>query len=346
MPAVIDLRSDTVTQPTPEMRRAMADAKVGDDVFGEDPTVTELEKLGADLMGKESCLFVPSGTMGNLISILVHCPRGSEIILGDESHVFNYEQGGASALGGLVYHTLPTERFGTLSFEEIKSAIRDPKNDHNAAPGVICLENTHNRCGGTVLTPDYCWKVSEIAAQAKVPLHLDGARLANAAVALNLPIKDLAAPFDSVQFDLSKALASPVGGLIAGTRDFIQKARRQRKQLGGGWRQAGILAAAGVLSITQMIDRLKDDHANAKRLATSLSKLPHLKIDLETVQSNLVLVTIQPPLIPADFVAKLKSHGILAGSPRGNKVRFVTHYHISTADIDRVIETAGRTIHS
>jgi len=335
----IDLRSDTLTHPTPEMRRAMADAKVGDDVFNEDPTVHELEKLGADLLGKEASLFVPSGTMGNLISLLVHCPRGAEIICGDESHIFNYEQAGAAALGGLAYHALPTERLGTLPLDAIKAALRDPTNDHNAAPGVICLENTHNRCGGTCLTSDYCHQVRDIARSANVPLHLDGARLANASVALNIPIKTLAAPFDSIQFDLSKALAAPVGGLVAGTKDFIQKARRQRKQLGGGWRQAGVLAAAGILSITQMIARLKDDHANARRLAEGLSKLPHLKIDLETVQSNIVLVTIEPPLLPADFVAKLKSQGILAGSPRGNKVRFVTHYQISTSDIDRVIES-------
>ncbi|HZZ41476.1 MAG TPA: low-specificity L-threonine aldolase [Tepidisphaeraceae bacterium] len=335
---MIDLRSDTVTRPTPEMRRAMADASVGDDVFGEDPTVNALQEKSAELLGKEAALFVPSGTMGNLISLLSHCPnRGAEILLGDQSHIFFYEQGGASSVGSLVYHTIPTNPDGTLPLDQIQSAARDRANVHYAPPGLLCLENTHNRCGGAVLPISYLHDARKIATTIGIPMHLDGARLANAAVALNVPLKDIAAPFDSIQFDLSKALGSPVGGIVAGSRDFISRAKRNRKLLGGGMRQAGIIAAAGLISLT-MIDRLADDHRLAKRLAGSLAEIKGLRIDLAAVQTNIVIVYLESMPAP-DFVAALKSAGVLAGSPGPGRIRFVTHYDLSAADIDTVIAT-------
>ncbi len=344
MDQLIDLRSDTVTQPTPEMRQAMAQAPVGDDVFKEDPTVNRLEELAATMLGKEAALFVASGTMGNLISLLVHCPRGSEVILGDESHIYHYEQGGAAVVGSLVYHTVPTMPTGELPLDAIQGAIRNASNVHFAAPGVICLENTHNRCGGTVLAPNYCHEARKIADGAKIPMHLDGARLGNAAATLGLPLREVVAPFDSVQFDLSKGLAAPVGGVVAGSKAFIEKARRARKLLGGGMRQAGVIAAAGILSLEAMLPRLKDDHANAKRLAQGLAKFPQLQIDLETVQTNIVLVKVVKPLDPQRFVDGLKAQKVLAGSPRGDKVRFVTHYQISARDIEYVIQAVGKVL--
>jgi threonine aldolase len=344
MPSPIDLRSDTVTRPTPAMRRAMADAPVGDDVFGEDPTVNRLQELGAALLGKEAALFVSSGTQGNLISLLCHCPRGAEILLGDECHIFHYEQGGAAVVGSLVYHTISTNPDGTLPLDLVKSAARDASNPHYAAPGVICLENTHNRCGGTVLPLEYCQSMREVANELKMPLHLDGARLANAAVALGKPLKDLAAPFDSVQFDLSKGLGAPVGGLVAGNKEFIAKARRARKLLGGGMRQAGVIAAAGIVAIESMIERLAEDHGKAKRLANALAELPSVKLDPASVQTNILVVTLRAPWTGPAAVAALKSEGVLVGSPRADRIRLVTHYDVSDEKIDMAIETIARVL--
>jgi threonine aldolase len=344
---MIDLRSDTVTQPTESMRRAMAQAEVGDDVFGEDPTVNRLEELAAKLLGMESALFVASGTMGNLIALLVHCPRGSEVILGDQSHIFNSEQGGAASVGSIAYHTIPTTRFGELPLDAIGAAIRDPSDLHNAVPSLLCLENTNNRCGGVALSVDYCASVRGLlddiskahgSAMGHIPMHLDGARLANAAVALNVQVKDLTRSFDSVQFDLSKGLAAPVGGIVAGSDAFITKARRARKMLGGGMRQAGVIAAAGIVAINEMIPRLSDDHANARKLAAALAELPQFQIDLDTVQTNIVFATIDPSTFPANFSQHLARQGIRIGAPRGNRLRFVTHHPISARDIDNVID--------
>lgn len=333
---MIDLRSDTVTRPTPAMRQAMANAEVGDDVPGEDPTVNKLQNLAAQMLGKEAALFVPSGTMGNLIALLTHCPeRGREIFLGDEAHIYHYEQGGASALGSLVFRAIPTSADGTLPLDQLRGAPRDPNNIHYAKPGLICLENTHNRRGGTVLTPDYCKKARAIADEVRVPLHLDGARLANAAVALNVSIKELAGPFHSVQFDLSKGLGAPVGGIVAGSKDFIAQARRNRKLLGGGMRQAGIIAAAGVICLTEMIDRLAEDHARAKRLAAGLRDLKNAKVS--DPQTNIVLLHLQSPWTAKAFLEKLATKNILAGSPAPDRVRFVTHYDVGDQDIQAAI---------
>lgn len=338
----IDLRSDTVTRPTPEMRRAMAEATVGDDVYGEDPTVNALQDRAAELLGKEAALFVASGTMGNLISLMAHAPRGAEVLLGDESHIYHYEQGGASAVGALVFHPIRTDPAGQLPLDLLRAAARDKNNPHYAAPGVICLENSHNRCGGTALHPDYLHKARAVADAVGVPMHLDGARLANASVALGIPMRDLAGPFDSVQFDLSKGLGAPVGGVVAGSKDFITRAKRGRKLLGGGMRQAGVIAAAGLVALG-MVDRMADDHRLARRLAEALAETKGLRVDLPSVQTNLVIVHVES-MPAADFLASLKSEGILAGSPGPGRVRFVTHYDVSAADIDTVVATARRVI--
>lgn len=345
MQGLIDLRSDTVTLPSPEMRRAMADAELGDDVYGEDPTVNRLQDLAAELLGKEAGLFVASGTMGNLVSLLAHAPRGSEVILGDEAHIFHYEQGGASVVGGLVYHTIPTNPLGDLPLDKLAAAIRDPSNPHYALAGVICLENTHNRCGGTVLALDYIAQVRELATAHHLPLHLDGARLPNAAVALGVDLKTVAAPFDSVQLDLSKGLAAPVGGVVVGSKEFIHRAHRARKLLGGGMRQAGTIAAAGIVALEQMVERLAEDHAHARLLVEALIEMPDVRIDPTTVQTNLVVFRLNPQRwTPAAFITAMREHGILLGGFGDDRLRFATHYGISRADIDTTIAAARQVL--
>ncbi|HUW09855.1 MAG TPA: low-specificity L-threonine aldolase, partial [Anaerolineae bacterium] len=266
----IDLRSDTFTKPTPAMLAAMFRADVGDDVFGEDPTVNRLEAIAAERLGKEAAVFVASGTMGNLICLLAHCGRGDEVILGDQSHTYVYEQGGSSALGGIHPRPLPNQPDGTIDLDAMEGAIRG-LNIHFPPTRLICLENTHNRCGGAVLTVDYMRSVGKLARDHEIALHLDGARLFNAAVALGVDVKELVADADSVTFCLSKGLAAPVGSVVCGSSDFVAQARRARKVVGGGWRQAGVIAAAGIVALEQMVDRLADDHANAKRLAEGLA---------------------------------------------------------------------------
>lgn len=342
---MIDLRSDTVTQPSPAMRAAMASAEVGDDVYGEDPTVNRLQERAAEILGKEAALFVASGTMGNLVSLLAHCGRGDEVILGDESHIFHYEQGGASALGGLVYHTLPTARDGRLALADIVNAIRDASNPHYALPGVICLENTHNRCGGTVLDLDYLAAVAALAAEHGLPLHLDGARLPNAAIALGVPMRDITQHVTSVQLDLSKGLAAPVGGVVAGSRAFIARAYRARKVVGGGMRQAGVIAAAGIVALDQMVERLADDHRNARRLAEGLVSFPQLAVDIDTVQTDIVVFRLRDrSWTPASFTAALRKHGVLIGGFGDDRLRMVTHYGVESADIDTTLAAVGRAL--
>ena len=335
---MIDLRSDTVTQPSPAMRQAMARADVGDDVYGEDPTVNRLQELAAEMLGKEAALLVVSGTMGNLVSLLAHCGRGDEIILGDESHIFRYEQGGASALGGMAYHTLPTEPDGRLALQAIRDAIRDASDAHQPTTGALCLENTHNRRGGMVLPLDYLRQVKALADAHGFPLHLDGARLPNAAVALGVPLATITAEVTTVQLDLSKGLAAPIGGLVAGSRAFIARAHRARKVLGGGMRQAGIIAAAGIVALTEMVDRLADDHANARLLAEGLADIPQIAIDPERVQTNLVVCSLTiPDWTPQTFIPALREHGVLIGGFGDHRLRLVTHYGVERDDIDRVL---------
>lgn len=342
---MIDLRSDTVTQPSPAMRRAMAEAELGDDVYGEDPTVNRLQELAAEMLGKDAGLFVASGTMGNLVSLLAHAPRGAKVVLGDEAHIFRYEQGGASVVGGLVYHTLPTSAGGELPLDQIDVASHRVDDAHYAQPGVICLENTHNRCGGTVLSLRYVAEVRAIADRQGVPLHLDGARLPNAAVALGTDLRAVAAPFDSVQLDLSKGLAAPVGGVVVGSREFIKQAHRARKLLGGGMRQAGVIAAAGIVALREMVDRLHDDHDNARELAQGLAELPQIAVDLQTVQTNLVVFRLRnTSLTPAAFIAAMREHGVLLGGFGDDRLRFATHYGIERADIDAALLATKRVL--
>jgi threonine aldolase len=342
---MIDLRSDTVTLPSPAMREAMYHAELGDDVMGEDPTVNRLEALAAEMTGKEAALLVVSGTMGNLVSVLSHCRRGEEAILGDQSHIFHFEAGGASALGGVVFHPVATGRFGELDLTALKNAIRPAAtNVHYAPPGVICLENTHNRCGGTVLHPAYLQAVRELADDANVPVHLDGSRIFNAAVALACQVRELARFADSVQFCLSKGLAAPVGSLVCGRKDFIARARRARKMVGGGMRQAGIIAAAGIVALTEMVERLAEDHHNARILAEGLVELPGMQLDLDTVQTNLVILGPRHPHPEGpSFAQELARAGVKIGDIGGGRFRAVTHYGITQADVSEAVRVMQKT---
>jgi threonine aldolase len=339
---IIDLRSDTVTQPTPAMRRAMAEAEVGDDVYGEDPTINRLQEIAASMLGKEAGLFVPSGTMGNLASILAHCGRGDEVILGNLAHTFLFEAGGISALGGIHSCQIPNQPDGTLALEDIRQAIR-PDNIHDPITRLITLENTHNRCGGVALTAEYTQSVGELARQHGLRLHLDGARIFNAAVFLGVPAAKLAAPADSVTFCLSKGLSAPVGSVICGSKTFIHQALRIRKQLGGGMRQAGVLAAAGIVALETMIDRLADDHRRAKTLAKGLSEIPHLSLDTGSPYTNMIFLCLAPtsPLSPDRLGELLAQHGVRIGLVSERRFRLVTHYWIDEAAVDRVLNTFG-----
>ncbi len=342
---MIDLRSDTVTLPSPAMREAMYRAELGDDVFGEDPTVNRLEALAAEKTGKEAALLVVSGTMGNLVSLLAHCRRGDEAILGDQAHIFHYEVGGASALGGVVFHPVPTNRFGELDLVALSGAIRPAKtNVHYAPPGVICLENTHNRCGGTVLKTAYLRSVCEIADRERIPIHLDGSRIFNAAMALGCDVRDITQPVDSVQFCLSKGLSAPVGSLVCGGTDFIARARRLRKMIGGGMRQAGVISAAGIVALTDMVERLAEDHHTARILAEGLAELPGIRIDLETVQTNIIIFAIQNRrLEEPSFAGVLARGGVKIGDIGDGRFRAVTHYGISEADTQGALRIMQKT---
>jgi threonine aldolase len=335
----IDLRSDTVTLPTPEMREAMARAELGDDVYGEDPTINRLEAMSAERLGKQAGLFVPSGTMGNLLSVLTHCGRGDELILGNLSHTFLYEAGGVSALGGVHPHTLPNQPDGTLLLEQIEAAIRsdDP---HFPVSRLITLENTHNRCGGVPLTAAYVQQVGELARRFGLRLHIDGARIFNAAVAQGVPASDLVSPADSVMFCLSKGLCAPVGSVVCGDEDFIQQARRTRKILGGGMRQAGILAAAGIIALETMIDRLGEDHKRARRLAQGLQKVPGVSLKMGMPSTNMVFIQLSPeaPLDARGLAEALAPQGIKLVASGSRGMRLVVHYWIDDQAIERVLD--------
>jgi threonine aldolase len=342
--SVVELRSDTMTRPTPAMRQAMAQAEVGDDVFGEDPTVNRLEALAAERLGKEAALFVTSGTMGNLASIMAHCGRGDEMILGHLSHTFYFEQGGSAAVAAVHPRTLPNRPDGTIALEEIEAAIRGD-NVHFPRTRLIALENTHNLCGGAPLAPDYLQAVAEIARRHALRLHVDGARLFNAAAALGRPAQELVAAVDSVSFCLSKGLAAPAGSLVCGTREFIAAARRARKVLGGGMRQAGVLAAAGIVALTEMTDRLAEDHANARKLAEGLAEIRGLAIDPGAIRTNIVYFQVdRQGLSAADLVAALNREEVrmLPTGPR--TIRAVTHYEVGAGDIDRALKAVAQAM--
>lgn len=343
---IIDLRSDTVTHPTHEMRRAMFKAEVGDDVYGEDPTVNRLEALAAEKLGKEAALFTVSGTMSNLTAVLTHTHHGDEIILGSEAHIFWYEVGGAAALGGVVMRTVPNDKQGRLNVQDVEQAIRG-KNIHYPVTTLLCLENTHNRCGGAVLTVECTKEISQLAHKHGLKVHLDGARIFNAAVALGVPASMLAKDVDSVSFCLSKGLSAPVGSVLCGSKEYIERARKFRKMLGGGMRQAGVIAAAGIVALETMIDRLADDHTNAKRLAQGLRHIKGITLAQKTVQTNIVMFDLSPELPVSEFIDGLTEKRIKVGSRGGNLFRAVTHRMVSTKDIDEAltrIETICRKL--
>jgi len=338
MTYTIDLRSDTVTKPTPGMRRAMFEAHVGDDVYGEDPTVNELEARVAALLGKEAALLVPSGTMGNLVAVLSHCGRGDEMILGDLAHIFLYEQGGSAAVGGVHPRTLRTLPDGTLDLDEIAERIRGD-NDHYPVSRLICLENTHNRCGGRALRAAYVDAVGELAHARGLRLHVDGARIWNAAVALDTPVSRLVAAADSVSVCFSKGLGAPVGSAVVGSRAFIQRARRMRKQLGGGMRQAGVFAAACLVALDEMVARLAEDHTHARLLAEGLAAIPGVDLDPATVETNIVYFDVTHPQVDAAALsAALAANNVLINPTAARRLRAVTNYHVSSRDVELVVD--------
>lgn len=334
----IDLRSDTVTLPTDEMRTAMAEAIVGDDVYKEDPTVNELQKRAAEITGKEAGLFVSSGTMGNLIAALVFCQRGDEVIMGDLAHTFLFEVGGVSALGGIFPHILPNKPDGTIKLEEIEGAIR-PYDVHDPISRLLILENTHNRCGGTVLPLEYLDAAGELSHQHGLNYHLDGARIFNSVVASGNSVSRIARSADSITFCLSKGLAAPVGSVLCGTSEFIAKATKIRKQLGGGMRQAGILAAAGLVALDKMVERLQEDHQNARILAEALSNMRAVHLTKGIPQTNMLFISFDVDRIgtPSQIHLMLKERGILFGQVGKNEFRLVTHYGITKHEIDTVV---------
>ena len=334
----IDLRSDTVTKPTERMRRAMFEAEVGDDIYGEDPTANRLEEIAADMLGMDDALFVSSGTMGNLVSVLAHCGRGDEMILGDRSHIFIAEQGGSAALGGVHSRTLRNQPDGTLDLDEVADAIR-ADNPHYPISRLLCIENTQNFCGGRALSLEYMDAAGALAHQNGLKLHVDGARLFNAAVKLNASPARLLQNADSVSICLSKGLAAPIGSIVAGDQAFVDKARRMRKIVGGATRQAGVIAAAGIVAITEMVERLADDHDNAQKLAKGLSRFDGIDIDPQDVETNLVFFNVNHPDFSAsELSAALQERGVLISATGKNRMRAVLNYHISSNDVDRVLD--------
>lgn len=337
---MIDLRSDTFSMPTKRMRDAMATAVLGNDVYREDPTVRRLEELVADLLGKDAACLMPSGTMANLSAVLAWMPRGSKLICGDESDIYLHEAGGASICGGVVYHPVPTGADGRLAVDDLAGAFPDDDSDPEfAPPSLITVENSHNRRGGRVLPPEYLREVRQFARSRGVPVHLDGARLFNAATALGVPAAELTRHVDSVQFCMSKGLCAPIGSMLAGPGEFVDRARRIRKMLGGGMRQAGVIAAAGLLAVTEMRLRLPEDHDNARRLARGLAEVPGLTV--EPVETNIVMFRPRHGST-AELIDELGRRGVAVGELGGSGlIRAVTYADIGTADIDRAVEIIG-----
>lgn len=336
---MIDLRSDTVTQPTAEMRAAMAAAPVGDDVYGEDPTVLELESMAAESVGKEAALYVVSGTMGNLAAVLTHCGRGDEAIMGTYGHTFLHEVGGMSALGGVFPHLIPNRSDGTLAIEDIQAAFRE-EDIHHPPSRLLILENTQNQCGGIPLSVDYMRSAGTIAHSLNMKIHLDGARVFNAAKAMKVSAKEICAPVDSVMFCLSKGLCAPVGSMLCGSKDFIASARKIRKQLGGGMRQAGVIAAAGIVALNKMVDRLPEDHTRAKKLEKGLAGLRGLEIVKGGAWTNMLFFRInsQAKNSCAVIKEKLKEKKILVGMSGTDEFRLVTHYWIDDTDVEKTVQ--------
>jgi threonine aldolase len=337
----VDLRSDTVTKPTPEMRRAMAEAEVGDDVYGEDPSINRLEQRAAEIFGREAAIFVPSGTMGNTIAIKIHTRPGQEVICEERGHVFNYEMAMMAHFSGCLARPIAGED-GILRWAQIERKI-SPKTYYYAQTGLVSLENTHNMAGGTVYPQEVADEICDGAHAAGLPVHLDGARVFNASVALGKPVADITRKFDSVMFCLSKGLGAPVGSLLVGSKQFITQARMYRKSLGGGMRQAGVLAAAGLIALEQMPQRLHLDHENAKFLAQGLARVPGVKIDPEKVMTNILICdTSGTGMISTEFSRKLMERNVLCGTVNSELVRFVTHMDVDRAGCERAVEAVGQ----
>lgn len=343
MSRIIDLRSDTVTAPTEEMRRAMARAEVGDDVYGEDPTVKRLEELAAEKVGKEAALFVPSGTMGNQVAVMTHTGRGDEVVLEAEAHIFYYEVAGLAVLAGVQARTVKGDK-GVMDPAAVEEAIRG-ENIHFPKTSLVCLENTHNRAGGTALPVENIQGVAEVAGRHGAAVHLDGARIFNAALALGRSAKEIAAPADSVMFCLSKGLSAPVGSIVAGTSEWIRRARKSRKLLGGGMRQAGVLAAAGIIALERMVDRLAEDHANARRLGEGLANIPGVAVDMNLVQTNMVAFEITTLGIDAlRLVRLLMDRGVKCNAIGARRIRMVTHKDVEAGDIEETLVIMNQII--
>ena len=340
----VDLRSDTTTLPTDEMRQAISASELGDDVFQGDPTVNKLQDLAAQRMGKEAALLVPSGTMANLASILTHCGRGAEVILGNRAHTYKYEKGGISAYGGIHSTQIPNQDDGTMQLEDIRDAIRGI-DDHFPVTKLICLENTHNVCSGAPLSVTYTKEVANLARAHNIKLHIDGARIFNAAVAQGVEVQELVEDADSMSFCMSKGLAAPVGSIICGSKDFIDQARGIRKGLGGGMRQAGIIAAAGIVALETMVDRLQEDHTNARLLADGIADLSGIVLDPETIKTNIIYFDMDDNAIEsADFLAVLAAKGIQFFDTGPRRFRMVTHYGITAEDILYTIDAFKQTL--
>jgi threonine aldolase len=335
----IDLRSDTVTKPTDEMREAMARAEVGDDVYGEDPTARRLQERAAEMLGKDAALFVPSGTMGNQIAVRLHTEPGQEVIIEERSHMFNMEMAGMAVVSGALAHPIRCPA-GMMDWDSIEAAIR-PRSSYFAQTGLVAIENTQNHAGGTVMTFERMEEIAERAHQKALPVHLDGARIFNAAIVLKRDVAEIASLFDSVMFCLSKGLGAPVGSMIVGSRKFIDRALPVRRMLGGGMRQVGVLAAAGLVALEKMTTRLEEDHSNAQVLSKGLAEIQGLKIDPERVQTNILVFDISNTgQTPAEFSMKLKQRGVLANGINAREMRMVTHKDVSRSDC----ETALRAI--
>lgn len=341
---IVELRSDTFTMPTDSMRRAMAEAELGDDVWDEDPTVHRLQELAATMVGKEASLFVASGTMGNLCALLSHTRPTEEVIVEIDSHIYNAEVASGAVIGGLQMRPLHTGD-GRLHPDQVRAAIRE-LDIHEPRTGLICIENTHNMKGGTCLTVSQTQALAEIAHGAGFPVHLDGARIFNAAAALHVDVRTLISPADSVMFSLSKGLSAPVGSMLAGSKEFIARARRMRKMLGGGMRQAGVLAAAGLIALTEMVDRLEEDHRNARQLAEGLQGLPGIGIDLSRVETNMVFVECLPPLTRETFVTGCAEQGVRVAATGPRTVRMVTHRGVSSVDIEYAVRAISQVLRS
>ena len=342
---MIDLRSDTVTKPTPSMRRAMAEAEVGDDVYGEDPTVNRLQERAAELFGKEAALFVPTGSMGNQIAVKLHTRAGQEVVIEERGHIYNYEMAAMSAVSGALARPVKSaDGSGILTWQDVKAAVH--ANDapyYVARTGLVALENSHNLAGGTLMTRARTEEICDGAHALGLPVHLDGARIFNAAAALGETVAALSAPADSVMFCLSKGLGAPVGSMLLGTRAFVEEARRWRKLLGGGMRQAGVLAAAGLVALEETPARLPEDHANARRLAEGVAELPGVRVDPESVQTNIVIFDVKATGLAADEICSRvrASHGVLC-SGFGDSIRMVTHYDVTRGDIDIALDALRR----